>query len=215
MENLRTQKSGNQKPWRLEELLAGLENFYAKNNRYPTAPEVDASPYLLSARTIERSFGGLVELRKTLGLDTQTDLREGVHSSKRARTINAQTLKVNKEVSEYLKKRFGGDSVHCGYSFFDDKRTSVNFFIKDELGGFCVEVLYPKDRRNLIGCLNSKLIKYQGPQMNQCHVIFLQMNKELAQNLLDSVVKNKEKKLSTNHHLFSMDMFKKFCDKRV
>lgn len=214
MENLRIQKSGNQKPWKLEELRAGFENFYTNNKHYPTAPEIDASPYLPSARTIERSFGGLVELRKALGLNTQTDLREGVHSSKRARTINLQANKATREVSEYLVKRFGADSVHSEYSFFDDKRTRVDFFIKDKSVGFCVEVLCPSGRRNLIGCINNKLARYQSQQMSQLPVIFLQMNKELDQELLDNVIKNKQKKLSAKQHLFSLDTFKEFCNKR-
>lgn len=214
MGNLRTQRPGGQKPWKLEELKAGLENFYAKNNRYPTAPEVDAHPYLPSARSIERSFGGLVELRKALGLDTQTDFREGAHSSARATKINARAHHVEQEVYEFLKERFGKQFVHREYFFFDDKRTRADFFVYDTSRGFCVDVFYPSDRRNLIGCLNSKLAKYQGPQMNQYPVIFLQMNKELNQELLDSVISNKKKKLLAGHYLYSWDSFKEFCNKR-
>ncbi len=214
MDNLRAQKSGNQEPWKLAELRAGLENFYTKNGYYPTATEIDAHPYLPSARTIERTFGGLVELRKVLGLDTQSDLREGAHSSKRASTINVQARKVEKEVLTYLSKIFGGQSVHPKYSFIDDKRTQVDFFVYGGSNGFCVDVFYPSDRRNLIGCLNSKLTKYQGPQMNQYPVIFLQMNKEIGQAVLDAVIKNKKKKLLAGHQLLSWDSFVEFCNKK-
>ncbi len=75
------QKAGNQEPWKLEELKAGLENFNTKHGHYPTAPEIDSDPYLPSARTIERKFGGIIGLRKALKLDTQTDMREGVHNN--------------------------------------------------------------------------------------------------------------------------------------
>lgn len=214
MDNLRIQKPGNQPPWKDEELRAGLENFYTKHGRYPTAPEVDAHPYLPSARTIERRFGGLVELRKSLGLDTQSDFREGAHSSARAHKINTRAHMIEQDVYEYLKGRFGKQFVHREYFFLDDKRTRADFFVYDSTSGFCVDVFYPSDRRNLIGCLNSKLAKYQGPQMNQYPVIFLQMNKELDQELLDAVIKNKKKKLSSGHHLYSWDSFKEFCDKR-
>jgi hypothetical protein len=78
MSYLRTQKAGSQEPWEIEELRAGLENFNTEHGRYPTAPEIDTYPYLPSARTIERRFGGVIGLRKTLGLDTQSDLREVV-----------------------------------------------------------------------------------------------------------------------------------------
>jgi hypothetical protein len=122
------QKAGGQRPWKLEELRAGLENFYIKNRRYPTATEVDTHPYLPSARSIERSFGGLVELRKVLGLDTQSDLREGAHSSARAYEINARAHRVEQEVYTFLEKRFGKQFVHREYFFLDDKRTRADFF---------------------------------------------------------------------------------------
>ncbi len=232
MNYLRAQKTGNQEPWTLEQLKAGLENFNTKHGRYPTAPEIDAHPYLPSARTIERKFGGVIGLRKTLGLDTQSDMREGAHSSKRASTINAQARKVKKEVLTYLSKVFGGQSVHREYFFLDDKRTRADFFVDDSKGGFCVDVFYPSDRRNLTGCLNSKLEKYQGLQMNpvrdcegsqhgpisngmnQYPVIFLQMNKELDQSILDAVIKNKKKKLLAGHRLMSWDSFTEFCNNR-
>lgn len=214
MDNLRIQKSGGQRPWTIDELRAGLEDFYTKNSRYPTAPEVDAHPYLPSARSIERSFGGLVELRKELGLDAQSDYREGAHSSARAYKINARAHGVEQEVYAFLTNRFGKQFVHREYFFIDDKRTRADFFVYDKTSGFCVDVFYPSDRRNLIGCLNSKLAKYQGPQMNQYPVIFLQMNKELNQELLDAVIRNKKNKLLAGHHLYSWDSFKGFCEKR-
>ena len=211
---LRPQKTGNQEPWKIEELKSGLDNFYTKHGRYPTAPEVDVYPYLPSARTIERSFGGLVKLRKTLGLDTQSDLRAGVHSSKRASMINSRAHTVEQEVYSYLEKYFGKHFVHREYFFLDDKRTRADFFVYDSSDGFCVDVFYPSDKRNLIGCLNSKISKYQGIQMNQYPVIFLQMNKEIEQPALDVVVSNKKKKLLAGHYLFSWNSFKEFCNKR-
>lgn len=214
MDNLRIQKSGSQEPWKLGELRAGLENFNAKNGRYPTASEVNAYLYLPSARTIERSFGGLVELRKTLGLNSQVDFREGAHSSARAIKINTRAHHVEQEVYAFLEKCFGRQFVHREYFFLDDKRTRADFFVYDKASGFCVDVFYPSDKRNLIGCLNNKLAKYQGSQMNQYPVIFLQMNKELNQELLNAVINNKKKKLLAGHYLFAWDSFTDFCAKR-
>lgn len=205
------QKKGGQRQWNIEELRAGLEDFYTKNGRYPTAPEVDTHRYLPSARSIERSFGGLIELRKKLGLDTQADFREGAHSSARAYKINTRAHDVERVVYTFLKESFGKQFVHREYFFLDDKRTRADFFVYDKTSGFCVDVFYPSDRRNLIGCLNSKLGKYQGPQMNQYPVIFLQMNNELGQELLDAVLKNKKNKLQPGHMLLSWSSFIEFC----
>lgn len=215
MNHLRAQKSGSQKPWKIEELKAGLENFYEKHGRYPTAPEVDTHPFLPSARSIERRFGGLVEIRKILGLDTQADFRAGAHSSKRAYMINTRAHQNEQEVYTFLIERFGKHFVHREYFFLDDKRTRADFFVYDKMGEFCVDVFYPKDRRNLTGCLNSKLMKYIGSQMNQYPVIFLQMNNELPQPVLDLLVEHKEKKLLAGHLLLSWDSFREFCNKRL
>ena len=214
IENLRAQKGGFQKPWKLEELKAGLEDFFSKYKRYPTASEIDAYPYLPSARSIERSFGGLVTLRNKLGLDTQYDLRTGVYSSNRARKINKRGNMVEKDVYNYLSELFGIEFVHREYFFLDDKRTRADFFVYDSSEGFCVDVFYPSDKRNLTGCLNSKIDKYQNPYMNQYKTIFLQMNREIDQNTMDILIKNKKKKLPQGLSLMSWDTFKEFCSKR-
>ena len=155
-----------------------------------------------------------MELRKTLGLNTQADLREGAHSSKRAYKINERAHHVEQEVYEFLKERFGKQFVHREYFFLDDKRTRADFFLYDKTSGFCVDVFYPSDRRNLTGCLNSKLEKYRCPRMKQYPVIFLQMNKDLDQDLLDALISHKKNKLLEGHYLYSWESFKEFCAKR-
>jgi len=98
---LRIQKAGGQIPWALPELKAGLEHFYKEHGHYPTATEVDAYRYLPSARSIERSFGGLIEVRKKLGLGDNHDFRTGEHSSNRARTINKRAYATERVVYDY------------------------------------------------------------------------------------------------------------------
>src|SRR3989344_1403443 len=145
---LRTQKIGKQKTmWSLLELKVGLEHFYKERGHYPTATEVDAYQYLPSARTIERSFGGIVELRKKLGLGENHDFRTGEHSSNRARTINARAHTTERVVYNYLVGRFGKEFVHREYFFTDDHRTRADFFIYDSGKGFCVDVFYSASPR--------------------------------------------------------------------
>ena len=211
---LRLQKKGNQKPWTLEELSLGLEHFYNENKRYPTASEVDTYPYLPSSRSIERRFGGLVGLRQNLKLETQVDLRSGKHSAERASKINRRAHGVELRVYEFLQNIFGKEFVHREYFFTDDRRTRADFFVYDIKKGFCVDVFYPNDRRNLIGCLNSKLLKYHTEYMRQYPVIFLQMNEGIAQETLDTIVQNKKKKLSQGQYLMSWKTFQNFCKSR-
>ena len=169
---LRAQKSGKQKPWTREELSLGLKHFFDTNSRYPTAPEVDAYPYLPSARCIERRFGGLVQLRKQLDLKGQSDFRSGQHSIERARKINSRSHEIERTVYDFLQDMFGKEFVHREYFFTDDRRTRADFFVYDSKKGFCVDVFYPSDRRNLTGCLNSKLKTYHTKYMRQYPVIF-------------------------------------------
>lgn len=200
--------------WTVEKVKLGLERFYKENRRYPTGPEIDSADYLPSARTIERRFGGVVKLRGDLGLSGQSDFRQGSHSSERAFEINKRSNRVETEVYEFLIKKFGKEFVHREYFFTDDKRTRADFFIYDNQSGFCVDVFYPKDRRNLVGCLNSKLGKYSDSYMGKYPVIFLQMNAEITSDVLVAIVENKEKKLKSSQRLLGWEGFLEFCNKR-
>ncbi|OHA26332.1 MAG: hypothetical protein A3C06_04810 [Candidatus Taylorbacteria bacterium RIFCSPHIGHO2_02_FULL_46_13] len=211
---LRLQKAGKQEPWTLEELAEGLESFYKQYSRYPTATEVDAYDYLPSARQIERRFGGLVELRKRLKLDSQTDFRSGIHSSQRAHSINKRAHEIEQTVYEFLQNVFKKEFVHREYFFTDDQRTRADFFVYDSRKGFCVDVFYPNSLRNLTGCLNIKLDKYQATYMREYPVIFLQMNEDITQEMLDNLVENKKKRLLTGQRLLSWNSFKGFCKSR-
>lgn len=208
---LRTQRSGKQKPWTIEELSIGLKHFFDTNSRYPTASEVDVYPYLPSARSIERRFGGLVQLRKQLDLKGQSDFRSGQHSTERARKINSRSHKIEQTVYDFLQSMFGKEFVHREYFFTDDRRTRADFFVYDNRKGFCVDVFYPSNRRNLTGCLNSKLRTYHTKHMRQYPVIFLQMNEDISQDTLDKMIRNKKNTLATGQYLMAWDAFQEFC----
>ena len=211
---VRVQQKGKQKPWTLRELEAGLQQFYKGHGRYPTASEVDSYQHLPSARTVERKFGGLVALRRQLRLRGQADFRGGEHSSERAFRINKRAHETEEKVFSLLKGRFGREFVHREYFFTDDKRTRADFFVYDAKTGFCVDVFYPENRRNLLGCLNSKLNKYRPSLMHQYPVIFLQMNEGIEQAVLDQLVNNKKRALGSGQHLMSWPAFQSFCKLR-
>ncbi|MBX4210458.1 hypothetical protein KW783_00605 [Candidatus Parcubacteria bacterium] len=210
----RTQSKGKQKPWTLDEISAGLKSFFDEHGRYPTATEVDLYQFLPSARSIERRFGGLIKVREMLNLNSQSDFRNGKHRSDRAYLINKRGHNTENEVYQYLLSKFGKEFVHREFFFTDDKRTRADFFVYDQTGGFCVDVFYPSDRRNVTGCLNGKLNKYTSNYMRQYPVIFLQMNREIPQSILDTLVANKKKSLVNGQSLMSWDAFKAFCNTR-
>lgn len=199
------------KQWKLEDIESGLAHFFDKYKRYPTAHEFDAYPYLPSGRTIQRSFGGLIGLRKVLKLEGQGDFRKGQYSTDRAFKINKRAHSVENIVYEFLVEKFGKQFVHREYFFTDDKRTRADFFVYDDAGGICIDVFYPSNRMNVIGCLNNKLQKYKAEYMRQYPVIFLQMNHDIDQGVLDQVVQNKRRSLAVGQQLMSWGVFKDFC----
>ena len=215
MENkLRLQKFGKQKPWKIEEVEAGLKHFFEEHQRYPTSTEIDKCAYLPSAKSIQRSFGGLVLTRKNLNLEKNCDFRTGEYSSQRCITINKRNNIIEKNVYDFLINHYGRPFVHREYLFMDDRRTRADFFVYDSKNGFCVDVFYSNDKRNLLGCLNDKLNKYNHTYMKQYPVIFLQMNLDIDQSILDNIVKNKKRKLSEGQYLMGWDTFIKFCRTR-
>ncbi|MBM3261649.1 hypothetical protein FJY93_04515 [Candidatus Kaiserbacteria bacterium] len=205
---------GREIPWTLDELKSGLAHFYKEHGKYPTATEVDAYPYLPSARSIERRFGGLVNLRTQLKLGSNADFRTGEHSSRRAHLINDRAHKTEQVVFDFLTKRFGRQFVHREYFFTDDHRTRADFFVFDDGDGFCVDVFYPNSIRNLTGCLNLKLNKYASEMLTKYPVIFLQMNESIDQATIDGLVGRKERKLTRGQHLMCWDTFQRFCTSR-
>ncbi|MEK7108872.1 MAG: hypothetical protein AAB919_00350 [Patescibacteria group bacterium] len=212
---LRVQKNGGQTPWSLPEVEAGLKHFFEEHKHYPTSTEVDAYQYLPSARSIERSFGGLVGLRKRLGLGDNHDLRTGKHSSERAHRINKRAYATERLVYDYLIDKFGKEFVHREYFFTDDHRTRADFFVYDAGKGFCVDVFYPASPRNLSGCLNIKLTKYAGMGAYlEYPVIFLQMNESISQSRLDALLKAKKRPLAAGQYLMEWNTFKEFCSSR-
>jgi hypothetical protein len=203
---------GKKLSWTLEKIKQGFDAFYAQHNRYPTATEIDHVDYLPSSRQIQRRFaGGLPELRTTLKLSGQADFSKGEHSSLRAKTINERAHRVEKEVYDYLIKRFGKMFVHREYFFTDDRRTRTDFYVYCKNEPFCVDVFYPKDKINFLGCLNSKMRTYSSSLMLQAPVIFLMMNDALSGELIQRTVNRKKHKLPKSQQVMNLAQFKTYC----
>ena len=207
-------KGGQQKPWTQEEILAGFEHFYNEYGRYPTANEVDYYTYLPSARTIERNFGGLVSFRKEIKQDGQDDYRKGEHSSKRASTINKRSNTTEFEIYNILIKQFGKEFVHREYLFSYDARTRADFFVYTMNGNFCVDVFYPSDIRNLMGCVNSKIKKYRKPDTLDYPVIFLNLNDTIDPARIRSYITSRKTPIPRNHSIMGKEEFKQFCSSK-
>jgi hypothetical protein len=200
--------------WTLEKVKAGFDAFYKQHNRYPTSLEIDDYKELSSSRQLQRRFGGLVEIRKTLNLDGPSDFTKGTYSSERATAINKRAHQTEKEIYDYLVKQFGEMAVHREFMFLDDRRTRTDFFVHSKKGNFSVDVFYPKDLHNLIGCINSKMRTYSGGEILKYPVIFLMMNPNITEEEIERFIKNKKNKLYANQMIMTLGQLKQFSKGR-
>ena len=122
---------------------------------------------------------------------------------------------VIKEVYDYLINIFGIEFVHREFFFTDDRRTRTDFFIYCKNGDFSVDVFYPSDKHNFIGCLNSKMHTYASETMLQYPVIFLQMNNDINQEEIENILKRKKNKLLKYQSVMNLKEFKKFCSQKT
>jgi len=197
--------------WTLEKIREGFESFHQETGRYPTANEVNVYPHLPAAKTIERKFGGLPQLRQKLGIDGPLDFTKGEYSSRRAKLINERSNKIEKKIYDELVERFGKPFVHREYFFTDDRRTRADFYVYGKNIEFLVDVFYPKDQHSLLGCLNSKLKTYGNiSHMIPSRVIFLMMNRDMKRESIQELIANKKKKLTLTQHVMMYDEFKRF-----
>ena len=201
--------------WNAKNINAAIQKFQKENQRYPTARDFDTCEYLPTSRQIQRRFGGLVSLRRHLGLGCPENFTKGQHSSNRAHTIAQRSNLLEKNTYSFLVNLFGKYFVHREFLFDANKRVRTDFFVYTTSGGFAVDVFYPKDRYNLIGCLNSKLRTYDRDLVIDYPVIFLMLNEEVSRNEINGVLEAKIKKLTSYQQILNLEEFTKFCSKHT
>lgn len=202
---------GRKEAWTPELIRRGFELFYAEHGRYPTAHEIDAYEGLPSSRQLQRKYGGLPALRESLGLKGPTDFTKGEYRSKTALQINERGFKVERKVYDALVSRFGREFVHREYFFNDDKRTRTDFYVYADASNFMVDVFFPKDRFNLIGCLNSKLKTYKAVNhFIKEKTIFLMMNEAITEQEITEILSRRKSPLAPNQSILTYRQFESF-----
>ncbi len=201
--------------WTIKKIKDGFEKFYEAHKHHPTATEIDEYTFLPSSRQLQRRFGGLPQLRRQLAMGGPEDFTKGAYSSERARTINKRAHALGKKVYAYLVTAFGKPFVHREYFFTDDARTRTDFFIYSQNGNFSIDVFYPKDLRNLAGCLNSKMKTYRKIPLLQYPVIFLMMNEDIREEEIRDLLAHKKNSLLSYQNVMTFSQVKNFCKNKV
>lgn len=151
--------------WTLENVLAGFRKFLEDNKRWPTIYEIDATPYLPSIRTLQRSFGGIKQVRRTLGVDeVDIDLTRGERRSRAAAGMIKRGWGFEKEVFEYLLDKFHEPYVHNQARVYLGSEVFVvlDFVVYHDKGKFAVDVFFPHSRKqNFSTNINAKYRAYK------------------------------------------------------
>lgn len=193
--------------WTLDKIRYGLDEFYKLNNRYPSALEVDEYPLLPSSRQIQRTYGGLKELRKSLGLpEEDLDYTRGLVRSDVAKTIGIRGKNFEKEIYNLLIGKFGEIFVHQQKPF-NDYKSRVDFFVYVQNYKFGVDVFYPKDLHSFVCCVNIKEKTYTNSNFD---MIFLSINPDINQSLINKFLSRRKNK--TLHKVVDFDEFKKYIN---
>ena len=209
--NLRKRTSSVEEKWTLENLKAGLDYFFEINDRYPTVREVDIFEYLPTSRTIQRSFNGLMGLRKTLGLNTPINHSSGITRSKTAQDADKRAQIYEKEFYDYLISKIPEVRIH-EHKIIRPGDTAADFFIyTSDTKGIVIDLFYAVDIYSLSGVVNIKFKKYSSVKFPVYFVLV--GNDKINQEAIDQKVNNRKNKLANHISVLTEENFKKSLDK--
>lgn len=187
--------------------------FNASHGHYPSAQEIDASPDMVTTRTIQRRFGGLKNLRQTLGHE-ESNYSSGPRRSAIALMCMNRSMNEEDELLVWLIERFGKKPNVISedrYHEFDTRNRS-DFGVYHQEGNFFIDVFSAQDKHSLSACLNQKQKKIEKSKTKEI-VYLVSTNKNITQVQIDTLVKNKKNPLPENVIALTLDGFKVECDK--
>src|SRR4030042_2547087 len=199
------------KKWTLENIKEGLEKFYKEFGKYPTALDIDKYPYLPSSRQIQRKFGGLPNLRKSLNIQdldyTKGNLRRKIYNE-----ISNLSFQAERNLEFLLIKKFGEPFVHIEKPVDKNSKRRFDFFIYAKNIKFAIDIFYSSNIKNIQSNINFKIDSYKNKNSAIPLYIVLDNNK-ITQLELDKIVTNKPyKPLPSNTKLLTLENFLKFIE---
>ncbi len=145
--------------WTLESIQEGVDRYYNETGHYPTAIDFDECAYLPSARQVQRKFGGMENLRRSLGLldinYTKGDLRRVIYDEFATRSLEAEDV-----LEVALVRHFGEPYVHTQKRYYKLMKNRWDFFVYYQGGYFGVDVFSTARKINLMKNVHHKLRKY-------------------------------------------------------
>lgn len=205
MSKIRSSKRQPKGLWSIDEIKAGFEAFFKEKGRYPTALEIDAYEYLPSSRSLQRSFGGLVNVRKQL-------FPEGIHNYTtgefRSR-VASQTFRRAQDYEEAfydkLCEYFEPIAVHEHKVIRPGRVTSDFYIYHDDDSGVCLDLFYAKDLFSLRGVIRYKAQHYT--KLSCPVVLVLIHDGTITQNNVDNIIATRQLPLPDHIKVFTEGSF--------
>jgi hypothetical protein len=196
--------------WSLEDIKNGFDRYLKINGSLPTTPEIDKCEYLPSSRTIQRRFGGVIELRKKLGYN-ETHFGIGKYRKKLSNQAYTDGLSAEKQVEKYLIEKFGEPFVHIEKRI-GSKKNRIDFYVYSPSNNLAIDVFSPNSFRDLQKNVNIKIDKFVDLL---CPTIYLPINENLnfKQKKINKWIKNKRKKMPPNSFVYNFITFKHYVEK--
>lgn len=192
--------------WTLENLKDGFQYFYDLYEHYPRAEEVDSFDYLPSARSIQRTFGGLVQVRKKLNLSGPADYTRGEVRSKIAKEGDRRAKEYEAEFYYFLTSKIPEMRVH-EHKIIRPGNVSSDFFIyTSEEKGIVLDLFYAKDLSNVAKIVNIKYKRYISVPFLTYFVVV--GNTSIDQQEIDKKIKNRKNKLPSHIKIITEKTFK-------
>lgn len=206
--NLRRKNIGKQGKWSTEELKAGLEYFKELNGRYPSAREIDFFDFLPSARSIQRSYGGLEKFRKDIGFDESlTNLTRGKIRSEKAQNTYSNAVKHEESFYQYLIDLIPEVRVH-EHRILRPGNVCCDFFIyTSDSEGFAVDLFYAQDLFTAREVIRIKNLRYKG--LSHKVYFILVGNEGIGQEEIDTMLANRKSGISKNCEVITEASFRK------
>jgi hypothetical protein len=215
-QNLQKRKLGflaNGQTWTLDNIRNGLEYYRELHGNYPTSQEVDQFEFLPSARSIQRSYGGLVQLRKNLGLSGPHDHTKGKTRSAKAQEADNRAKVYEEEFFYFLSKHFAEMRIH-EHKVIRPGDVSCDFFVyTSDAEGVVIDLFYAADIDNVSKIINIKYKKYLDVKFP---VLFIEIgNEKISQSEIDTMIKNRKTPLPEFMKVMNESEFKANFDKLI
>lgn len=199
--------------WTLEKVKEGFEKFFGLYNRYPTAYDIDDFDFLPSSRQIQRKFGGLVNLRKELGLKVKNYGKDEERSSL-VSSFNIRGRQYENIVYTLLKEYFDEKFIHIekpvnrklGEEY--DSKNRYDFYVYAKPRNFAVDVFGTNDSRGVVKILNIKENKYIKIKTTD-DLYFIYFGENINKNKIDNWIKNRKNKFPENWKILDKVDFEK------